>query len=213
MSDDKPTDLSAALRTWLMKAPRPVALRVYTTEGREHDVELRQGEPWSSIAVSVAALKPERIEALSREGNMLRACVVSDLVAKEEKAAEMKQSAFVAMTATDPETQRLIVFAELLQRTADKAIDAVERNSSAAYERLLALAEAAERRADIQAESATQLSVAIRNLMIEHAQETIDAAKTEEDDPLKQMARNFLGGQAAAEAEAQSKPNGKGKHS
>jgi len=217
MSDDKPTDVATALRTWLMKAPRPVKLQVYCADGRESDVELRQGEPWSSIAVSVAALKPERIEALSKEGNMLRACIVADLVQKEENAAALKQSSFVAMSATDPETQRIIVFAELLQRTADKAIDAVERNSSACYERLLALAESAERRADTQAESAMQLSIAIRNLMIEHAQETIEHATAKEESPLEQMASNFLSGKAAADAEAgaqaaQAKPNGKGKH-
>lgn len=219
MSDDKPTDVATALRTWLMKAPRPVKLEVYSSDGGERDVELRQGEPWSSIAVSVAALKPERIQALSKEGNLLRACVVSDLVQKEENAAALKQSAFVAMSATDPETQRIIVFAELLTRIADKAIDAVERNSSAAYERLLGLAESAERRADTQAESAMQLSIAIRNLMIEHAQETIDHAKEQPENPLEQMAANFVAGQAAAEAEAaasgagkQAKPNGKGKN-
>ena len=216
---DKPTDRAAALRTWLMKAPRPVKLQVYGTDGTERDVVLRQGAPWSEIAISVAALLPERVEALSSEGHVLRACIVSDLVAKEEKAEAVKQSTFLAMNATDPETQRLIVFAELLQRTAVIAIEAVQANQAVLLDRLASLAESAERRADTQAESALQLSVAIRNLMLEHAQETIERATEKEESPLEQMASNFLSGKAAAEAEAggaqapaKSKPNGKAKN-
>lgn len=215
MSEDKPTDRTAALRTWLMKAPRPAKLQVYTADGREVDAELRQGEPWSAIAVSVAALQPDRVEALTKEGTLIRACVVADLVQKVEAAEGLKQSTFLAMNATDPETQRLIVFAELLARISDKAIDAVRENQSVLLDRLASLAESSERRADTQAESALQLSVAIRNLMLEHAQETIERVTEKEASPLEQMAQNFLSGKAAAEAEAggapPAKPNGKGK--
>lgn len=219
MSEDKPTDRAAAIRTWLMRAPRPAALQVVGTEGKEYDVKLKQGEPWSAVAISVAALNPERIEALSTEGNLLRACVVSDLVAKDEKSEQLKQSAFLAMSATDPETQRLIVFAELLQRTADKAIDCVAATYGTAFDRLAALAESAERRADTQAASAMELSIAIRNLMIEHAQETVDNATPKpEPSPLEQLASNFMAGASAAQAEtsagaaaAQAPTNGKAK--
>lgn len=215
MTEEKPTDRAAAIRSWLMKAPRPVKLQVYGGEGKEYDIDIRQGAPWSETAVSVAALNPERIEAVSAAGNLLRACVVGDLIAKEEKTEQLKQSAFVAMSATDPETQRLIVFAELLQRTADKAIDAVKETYTGAYDRLHSMAEAAERRADTQAESAMALSIAIRNLMIEHAQETIDLVKPEQEkSPLEKLAENFAAGAAAAQAEqpaapAPKKPNGR----
>jgi hypothetical protein len=210
-----PTDRAGAIRTWLMKAPRPAALRVYSTDGKEYDVELRQGAAWSETAVNVAALLPNRIEASSAEGKLIRAVIVDTLVAKEENAAQQQQAAFVAMQSTDPETQRMICFATLLERAHDRATEAIRETVGQAFGMQREIAESLASQAATERGTANELTVAIRNLLVQQAQEAADLIVEKETSPLERMAESFMSGQQLAAgnaaAAAETKPTN-GKH-
>jgi len=194
-----------------MRSPRPAELRVYARDGREFDVSIKPGAAWSETAGNVAALEPERIEATAEDGKLIRAIVVSDLVAKEQKAEQSQAATQQAMMSADPETQRLIVFAQLVATAHDRATEAQTRTLEVAFTKMQEICDALASQANAAQSSANDLSVAIRNLMIQQAQEAADENReTAQPSQLEQLASNFLSGQQLAAAE--NKPNGKGAH-
>jgi len=196
-------DTSAAIRTWCLKSPRPTSLRVYGTDGREHDVEIKQGTSWSDAAVSIAALLPERLEAYTAEGKLIRAVPVADLIRKEEQQVQQQAATFSAMSTTDPETQRMIVFAELLERAYAKAYESSNQTIQVAFTQLQEFSANLAAQASAAVESANNLSVGIRNLLVQQAQEAVESASAPETSPMEQLAANFLSGQQLAQAQAQ----------
>lgn len=213
-------DRAAVIRLWLLKAPRPSSLRVYAKDGREFDVEIKPGTSWSDTAVSVSALEPERLEANGPEGKLVRAVAVADLLRKEEAQAAQQAATFSAMQTTDPETQRMIVFAELLERAYAKAYESSQSTVAVAFTQLQEFSANLAAQATASTQSANELSVAIRNLLVQQAQEAVESATTPEESPMEKLAANFLSGQQMAAHEAAAngaaskngKPNGNGKH-
>jgi uncharacterized protein (DUF2267 family) len=181
-----------------MKAPRPVSLRVYSTDGKEYDVELKQGSAWSETAANVAALLPQRIEASSAEGKLLRAVIVDTLVAKEESATAQAQASFLAMQSTDPETQRMICFATLIERAHERATEAIRETVGAAFSMQREIADSLAQQAATERGTANELTTAIRNLLVQQAQEAADAITEQAQSPLERMAESFMTGQSAA---------------
>jgi len=215
---EKPTDRSAAVRSWLMKNPRPAKLQVYGRDGKEYDVEIRPGVAWSETAISVTALDPERLEAVNADGKLLRACVVANLVEKEEAAIAQQGAAFAAMQSTDPETQRLIAIATLLERAHERATDAIQQTVGIAFTQLQEICNSLATQATVAQATANELTLGIRNLLIQQAQDAADQIVHEakpEAGPLERLAESFMAGQAMAGAEAAptpkpaAKPNGK----
>jgi hypothetical protein len=204
------SELATVLRAWLMRAPRPSSLRVYAKDGRELDIELVAGAAWSESAGSVAALEPERVEALGIEGKLIRAVVVSDLLQKVAVAAAQQAATVTAMRSDDPETQRLIALAELLGRAHDRATQAIENTVGVAFTQMQEICNSLAVQANAAQQSANELSVAIRNLLIQQAQETLEPEKPH---PLEAMATNFLAGATMGQAEkAQATKPTNGKH-
>ncbi|HXI60664.1 MAG TPA: hypothetical protein VNO55_31600 [Polyangia bacterium] len=209
------SDNAALIRTWIMKSPRPAALRVYARDGREFDIPIKPGQAWLDTAVSIAALEPERIEALSEDETLLRATVVADLFKKAEAQERHEASAEIAMQATDPETQRIIVFAKLLERAHDRSTTAIENTVNVAFTKLQEICGSLAEQAQAAQQSANDLAVGIRSLLIQQAQEAATAAATPESSPLERMAESFMSGQALkgatepAAAANGAKPNGK----
>jgi hypothetical protein len=201
--------LGAALRTWLMRAPRPAVVRVYTRDGRELDIELVGGASWSESAASVAALEPERLEALGPEGKTIRAVLVADLLKKLEVTTAQNVASVTALQSSDPETQRLIAIAELLSRAHERATAAIENTVGVAFTQMQEICNSLAVQANAAQQSANELSMAIRNLLIQQAQEAIEPEKPH---PLEAMATNFLAGAQMGQAEkATAKPTN-GKH-
>lgn len=201
-------DRAAAIRLWCLKAPRPSSLRVYGLDGREHDVEIKPGTSWSDAAVSISALGPERLEAYTLDGKLIRAVPVADLIRKEETAQQQQAATFSAMNTTDPETQRMIVFAELLERAYAKAYDSSQQTVQVAFTQLQEICGSLAEQASASHAAANELSMGIRNLLVQQANEAIEsAAAPPEQSPMEQLAANFLQGQTLAQAE-QGKPNG-----
>jgi hypothetical protein len=193
---------AAAIRLWCLKAPRPATLRVYGKDGREHDVEIRPGTSWSDAAVSIAALEPERLEANTIEGKLIRAVSVADLLRKEETQQVQQAATFSAMQTTDPETQRMIVFAELLERAYAKAYDSSQQTVQVAFTQLQEICGSLAEQASASHAAANELSMGIRNLLVQQANEAVESATTgPEQSPMEQLAANFLQGQTLAQAQ------------
>jgi hypothetical protein len=187
-----------------MRAPRPESLRVYAKDGKEFDVEIKPGVAWSETASTVQALGPERIEALSHDGGLLRAVVVADLIKKETHAAAQTAATHTAMQTSDPETQRMIVFAELLERAHGRATDAIRETAGQAFAQMQEISNNLAQQATASQASAMELSMAIRNLMLEQARQAVEDANqnpTPEPGPLEKFASNFLGGAEFRQAE------------
>jgi len=199
-------DRAAAIRLWCLKAPRPSSLRVYGRDGREHDVEIKPGTSWSDAAVSISALDPERLEAYTLDGKLIRAVPVADLIRKEETAQQQQAATFSAMNTTDPETQRMIVFAELLERAYAKAYDSSQQTVQVAFTQLQEICGSLAEQASASHAAANELSMGIRNLLVQQANEAVESATTPEQSPMEQLAANFLQGQTLAQA--QGAPNG-----
>jgi hypothetical protein len=201
-------DRAAAIRLWCLKAPRPSSLRVYGLDGREHDVEIKPGTSWSDAAVSISALGPERLEAYTLDGKLIRAVPVADLIRKEETAQQQQAATFSAMQTTDPETQRMIVFAELLERAYAKAYDSSQQTVQVAFTQLQEICGSLAEQASASHAAANELSMGIRNLLVQQANEAVESATTQpEQSPMEQLAANFLQGQTLAQAQ-QTAPNG-----
>ncbi len=201
-------DRAAAIRLWCLKAPRPSSLRVYGLDGREHDVEIKPGTSWSDAAVSISALGPERLEAYTLDGKLIRAVPVADLIRKEETAQQQQAATFSAMQTTDPETQRMIVFAELLERAYAKAYDSSQQTVQVAFTQLQEICGSLAEQASASHAAANELSMGIRNLLVQQANEAVEsAAAPAEQSPMEQLAANFLQGQTLAQAQ-QGAPNG-----
>jgi hypothetical protein len=209
------SDAAAAIRTWLMKSPRPKSLRVYGKDGREYDITIKPNSAWAETASSICSLDPERIEANGEDEKLVRACVVAALVQAEQKEVQQTAAVSAAMQSADPETQRLIVFAELLARSAERAIEMVERTTGSAFDRMQGICDALAAQASAAQQSANDLTVGIRNLLIQQAQDVVDQATNREESPLEKLAGNFLAGAEMGKAEnaaaqvAAEKTNGK----
>jgi hypothetical protein len=211
---EAPKDRAAAIRTWLMKAPRPASVRIFAKDGREYDVDIKAGAAWSDTAVSIAALEPVRMEANSAEGKLLRAVVVDSLIEKEEQAAAHAQTVFQAFQSTDPETQRIIVFAQLLERAHDRATSAIQETVGVAFGKMQEICDSLAQQAATDRGSANELTLGIRQLIIQQAQEAAERLQEPETSPLEKMAESFLSGQELAKAQEQqpaTKPTN-GKH-
>jgi hypothetical protein len=214
------SDAAAILRTWIMRTPRPALVRVYARDGREFDVAIKPGQAWLDTAVSIAALEPERLEAMGADETLLRAVVVAELLKKEQAGEQQAANSAVAMQSSDPETQRMIAFATLLERAHDRSTTAIENTVNVAFTKLQEICGSLAEQAQAAQASSNDLAVGIRQLLIQQAQEAVNlASQAPEESPLEKLAGNFLSGQRAAEATQQqpqpngaAKPNGKKAH-
>lgn len=218
------SDKAALIRTWLMTGPgnvaqkRPSKVMAYAADGREWDMDVPERINWAQLAATIESLDCERLEALDEKGKLLRATTMAELYAKEAKKEEQRAAVTAAMQTQDPETQRMIVFAELLERAYGRAYDMSQQTIQAAFERIGGICDSLATQANAANASANELTVGIRNLMIQHAQEVADSQLNQpEQSPLEKLAGNFLVGQEMSKFEQQqaavtttaAKPNGK----
>lgn len=92
------------LRTWLLLQPRPSKVVIVDSNADRHELEVKKTMTWKSVAESVLALDPEKIEAYDGE-KLARAIKPAEMVDEDEEEE---------VVVTDPESQRLIVFGKLL---------------------------------------------------------------------------------------------------
>jgi hypothetical protein len=208
------------LRGWLLQLPKPATVRVMVNGEAE---DLQPGKSWQKLADTIVALDPEAIQALDKDGKILRAKRLDDEDSRRSDAAAIPQG-----LAADPHALMLTHFANLIHRAYEhstevafaKLSDITDRMNerSEAIEQRLERAEARARR--IQDE---QIDDAYARAEEIAAQAVAGGNKEELGMQMLNMflqARGGLGGMAGAAAAAgaantnaaPSKANGKGAH-
>lgn len=128
------------LRSWIISAPRPDAVRCVGTDGQTHTLEIKQhGQRWIDVARSICALGPDLVEALDGKGNVLRAVRAEEL---EPEAEEERDDDTIEVS--DPNSAQLVIFARLL---ADAYKDSREFTATA-FDKLGTLFESTQKRAE-----------------------------------------------------------------
>ena len=189
------------IRQWLLNKPRPTVLRV--RQGKETNEIPVAGQSWARIATTVEAMTPDLIEGLDDTGKLLRACRPADFD-EDEAEAEAKPAVAVGVpsSAYDPETVRFKLVAELL---AD-----AHKRSSVAFDKLVLIAEIGMRRAEATERSMAHMIRMREQELVDRVEEAEEKAAEVSDNPLQEIARAFIGGQASAGVAAPV-TNGKGK--
>ena len=147
------------IRTWLLANPRPAKVKVLSgTDGESRIVEISPGVPWTTLAESVHALDPELIEALDGEGNTLRS------VKPEEEPEPPPPEQISIPQGVDGGTQQLLVFAQLLA-------GAYRHSTDVAFERMVSMFEACNRRSETLENSLDSMVKLLRRAV----QDSVDA--------------------------------------
>ena len=127
-----------ALRSWLLLQPRPTRVVVLDANADRHELEVKAGATWKSVAESLIAMAPEKLEAYDG-AKLVRAKLAADLGGEQDDEEE-------DLVVADPESQRLIVFGRLLaeayQHANHEAFETLARICDSAQQRTQALEEA-----------------------------------------------------------------------
>lgn len=187
------------LRTFLLKVPKPSKVIVHTEDGPQ---ELSSSSKnWRSIAQSIVAMKGEAVELYDVDGKLLRA-TRSD----EREPGGVGIPVAPLPLATDPETVRLLHFANLLYR-------ATEFSTTLAFEKMVDLFERVADRSNAIEERLERTEAAYRRSLNEQLREALLEAQQEQQagapNTLGALIEAFSQGNGLARAQA---PNGKEAH-
>jgi hypothetical protein len=188
------------IRGWLLVQPRPSTVRIVTPDERHHEVLCDGDVSWMAVATSIHALTPVLIEGLNPEGKLIRAIRPIDQVESEpEKQAGDAASPLVLPTGTDPHVVMLTHFADLLAA-------AYRHSTDVAFERLVGMFEAVNRRSESLERSLDTTHRLLRKAWQEQIEQSAEKEPDAETGLLKDVLENFAAGQAAQHQQ----PNGKG---
>lgn len=181
------------IRSWLLKQPRPVSLRL--TVGDEVSSMPIGAESWASIAASVEAMDPDLVECLDAQGHLLRATRGSDDQALDPEVTT-RQPVLPAM-----------IDVNTLQLVAKLLAEAYKHSTETAFARLADLFAASNKRSENLEKS---LATAERMLRKQFEDQLANAPAEEGGGLVAQMLSQFASGQASAAAGTTTPPNGKG---
>lgn len=188
-----------ALRIWCMKRPRPDALHLSFDDGEEKTIPRQEAQSWVEMAQSVSALEPLLIEALAKDGSVLRAIKTEDVSAEPRVRDNARVPAPPALHA-DPETARICYTADLLHRayqhSTDVAFEKVCSAYDAAFSRLVEIVEKVNERSDVIERRLERAETAYRNEVQDRIDEALDAAaqKAGSSDGLSGLLESFVSG-------------------
>ena len=185
------------IRAWLLAAPKPDAIRTTTADGEVQDLAITKTGSWMGLAETLAALRPELVEALDAKGTLLRALrPLEHEPATETSRSSAAPRAGAAIVAADPETVRFQIVASIVAEAYRHATDV-------AFERLVSLFEAVNRRSESLEHSLEATHKMLKRAWEEQVEAQAEAASARveaEADPLNAMVGAFVQGQAAAKA-------------
>lgn len=181
------------LRNFLMRKPRPTAVRVVTSDGESVDYQLPQDENFSELADRFDSLEPEKITAYAEDGTPIRAWRAEDL---RERNPQIE---IPGALAGDANAAMLLHFGNLLAR-------AYEHSTEVAFDRLAGLIdrileESADRNERLQALEDLYFGAMRANAEMIASQGGADGV--EEGDFQAAMMQQFLQGQAKSRREKQ----------
>lgn len=205
----------ARIRSFLIRRPRAKKLRITDDSG------VREMEPWGEqarVAESIAALRPDLLEALDGNGNMIRAIRLEGASASEPVRTSDASPEAPAGLETDPTAAMLTHFANLLHR-------AYEHSTSVAFARMVEIVQLQnERSTSIEARlertesERRQQAHEKHELELEHLAEVLKHAQEDGNgnpsDILGMMLQGFMQAKAGGPPPAGARPptNGKAKH-
>jgi hypothetical protein len=177
-----------AVEAWIKKKPRPKILRLVTGDATR-EIKLHPGQTWRPIVDSLLDMDPDRIEALDSDGGLLRAVSAeNETVASPPAQAGTKRPVQLTATAVaDPESQRFILFAQLLS-------EAYRHANDVAFARMVDLFEAVNERH----ETTERLIEQLHKLLQKAAAQAMEGETP--SDPLETLFKAFTGGMEAGAA-------------
>lgn len=190
------------IRGWLLQLPRPSFVRV-TGDGEPQT--LKPGRSFSKLADTIMALSPDLVEALDKDGAVIRATRMQAEEAQRSDAAAVPEG-----LKADPQALMLTHFANLVHR-------AYEHSSEIAFSKLVELVDKMNDRADgiearlerAEARNRSLLQEAV-DAELDRAQEVAAAATNGEGDLGQQLIGGFLSGAMNKQQTAKPAANGKG---
>lgn len=192
---------AARIRGWLLQLPKPTAVRV-TGDGEPQT--LRPGRSYAKLAETIVALGVDLVEALDKDGNVIRATRFQG-----EEAHRSDAAAIPAGLEKDPQALMLTHLANLIHR-------AYEHSSEVAFTKLVELVDKMNDRADgIEArlERAESRNRALLQDQVDaelERAEQVAAGNAGGDDIGQQLIGGFLSGAMQKPATAKPAANGKG---
>lgn len=193
---------SKALRNWCMKRPRPDALHLTFENGEEKTIPRQESQSWVEVSQSVSALEPLLIEALAKDGTVLRAIKTEDVSSEPRQRDNARVPAPAALHA-DPETARICFTADLLHRAYQHATDVAFEKVAGAYEagfaRLVDIVEKVTERSDAIERRLERTEALYRKEVEERIDDALEAAsKGEGGGALAGLIEPFIQGLALA---------------
>lgn len=185
------------LESWLKKRPRPQVLRIVSegqTEPRE--IKLKPGANWRNTVESVIALAPESIEALTNDGQLLRAVQTERLPEQQQENGTTKAPKLAAPTvvANDPETARFVLVAQLIAQ-------AYAHSNDVAFTRMVDLFQAVNDRQAILERSLEHMTKLVRKSAEQQLANIGEADATDQNEMLQAFLGGMLRGQGNGEVQ------------
>lgn len=190
------------IRGWLLQLPKPHKVRV-TGDGEPQ--LLTPGRSYAKLADTIAALAPDLVECLDKDGNVIRAERLESEDARRSDAA-----AVPAALQADPQALMLTHFANLLHR-------AYEHSTEIAFSKMVELVDKMNDRSDSIEQRLERTEAANRRLLQDAVDAEIERAHEQarqengEGDLGQQLLGGFMSGAMNGKTQAaKTAPNGKG---
>jgi len=116
-TNEKRSDVIPQLRNFLMRNPRPVAVKVQGEDGEETDYQIADGENFMSLAEKLDALDPKKVTVYDDNGTPLRVWRAAEMMAP---TAGLDIPSAIA---GDASAAMLMHFANLIHRSYEHATD------------------------------------------------------------------------------------------
>ena len=205
-----------------MRNPRPTKIRI--TVGQDvSEMEIGQRVSWARVAESLFALDAELLQALDAKGNLVRACKPQEPGELDEEDDELGGGASTLasspVVAVDAETQRWVLFAQLLSSGYKDAQAQAGLRTEVAFNRMIDLFEAVAASNEAKERALDSNRKTIDKLQSEALKQALQRASAAGDDErgglVDQIIERFMGGVNFAEGETETPPpapNGKDPH-
>lgn len=197
------SEQSDTIRKWLLQKPRADVVRVVNSEGESEDIATTGNVRWRSIAETIDALEPMRVEAVAG-GKLLRALKLKsapEIEIEQPKKAAGSNIEIPNILHEDPETARLMHFADLLFRSQMFATEV-------AFEKLTQLVDLIlQRMATVEAKL-DRTEQDYQDEVDGRIQDAYDNIAKEGDSSKTDILSSFLGGMGMNQPKTPTKPNG-----
>lgn len=178
---------ASAVRSFLLRSPKPSSVRVSREDGEPQ--VLKGIRSYARAADTIVALRPELVECLDKDGNILRA-INADGADSNNPSGDVEVPAVLA---TDPLAAAFMMYGKLIAK-------AYEHSTEVAFSKMVELVERMNDRSDNIEKRLERSESAYRQVQQDRIDDAFDrvdeaAEKATEGDPLQSMiGQAFLGG-------------------